>query len=71
MKTIPPTRKVIRTGTVYGYRGYPSVYIELECGHTLWKRGDYTTKLKAGKSKCRCRECKSKIKTENENNVHQ
>lgn len=33
-------RKVIDKQMVYGYRGYPTLYLMLDCGHSKAFRGD-------------------------------
>jgi len=46
---------VVKSGYVYGYRGYPSLWLTLACGHSFqWKNYQYFGKIP---KTMRCWEC--------------
>jgi hypothetical protein len=65
-----PIRLVTEKSMTYGYRGYPNIYIKLECGHfEFHEQFSRYEKIVPKKSKIKCWQCWRKIQNENKTNV--
>ena len=59
IQTVKPIRRLlVEKSTTYGYRGYPKIYLLLECGHyefvETYTRAD---RYVAGKTRMGCWKC--------------